>query len=78
MEAEPITGSRKADDRVAATPLRLRRLVGSRQPSVDRSRETKAMTIVAGVDRVYFDCGDPAGDGKLRDVLPTLIEIARG
>ncbi len=23
-------------------------------------------------------CGDPAGDGTFRNVLPTLIEIARG
>jgi hypothetical protein len=78
MEPEPITGSRKADDRIAATPLRHRCLLGSGERSYGRLGETKAMTIVAGVDCVQFDFGDPAGDGKFRDVLPTLIEIARG
>jgi L-ribulokinase len=28
--------------------------------------------------RLYFDFGDPAGDGRFGDVLPTLIRTARG
>jgi L-ribulokinase len=34
-------------------------------------------TLYGLFKRIYFDFGNPAGDGKFRDVLPTLIKVAR-
>ena len=44
----------------------------------DPATRTTYDTLYELFRRIYFDFGNPTGDGKFRDVLPTLIKVARG